>query len=278
MLPRLLVASFASPIWERHPSPAFFITLLVPTYLTEGVILRRVDYGEADRILTVLTREHGKIGVIARGVRRSGSRLAAHTDLFARSRMQLARGRGELDVLTQAETLGSTVPLADARRAACASVCAELADRVLEANHPDEGTFDLVVEALIDCTDASRDPRAALVWLTRRMIDRLGYAPQLQLCASCSLQLPMASAWFSAIAGGLLCDRCATADPGAVECSVRVIKVLRVAAGGDAELYRRLRLDEPSLATLEVVAERELAQHLERQLRSLAVLRAIEGR
>jgi DNA repair protein RecO (recombination protein O) len=250
----------------------------MPTYLAEGVILRRVDYGEADRILTVLTREHGKIGVIARGVRKAGSRLAAHTDLFSRSRMQLARGRGELDVLTQAETIGSAAPLADARRTACAAVCAELADRVLESNHPDAETFDLVVEALSDCTDMARDPRAALVWLTRRMIDRLGYAPQLHECASCAIQLPETSAWFSAVAGGLLCDRCATADPGAVECSVRVIKVLRVAAAGDADLYRRLRLDEPSLATLEAVAERELAQHLDRQLRSLPVLRAIERR
>ncbi|MDQ6846874.1 MAG: DNA repair protein RecO [Candidatus Dormibacteraeota bacterium] len=250
----------------------------MPTYLTEGVILRRVDYGEADRILTVLTREHGKIGVIARGVRKSGSRLAAHTDLFARSRMQLARGRGELDVLTQAETMGLTAPLADARRAACAAVCAELADRVLESNHPDDETFDLVVNALSDCTDSTRDPRGALVWLTRRMIDRLGYAPQLHQCASCSTALPETSAWFSAIAGGLLCDRCALSDPGAVECSVRVIKVLRVAAAGDADLYRRLRLDDASLVTLEAVAERELAQHLDRQLRSLPVLRAIERR
>lgn len=248
------------------------------TYLTEGVILRRVDYGESDRILTVLTREHGKIGVIARGVRKAGSRLAAHTDLFARSRMQLASGRGELEVLTQAQTLGSTAPLADARRTACASVCAELADRVLESNHPDPETFELVVDALADCTDGTRDPRGALVWLTRRMIDRLGYAPQLHSCASCSVPLPQASAWFSAAAGGLLCPRCATSDPSAVECSVRVIKVLRVAAAGDAQLYRRLNLDEPSLATLETVAERELAQHLDRQLRSLPVLRAIERR
>jgi DNA repair protein RecO (recombination protein O) len=250
----------------------------MPTYVTEGVILRRVDYGEADRILTVLTREHGKIGVIARGVRRAGSRLAAQTDMFARSRMQLARGRGELDVLTQAESMGSAAPLADARRAACAAVCAELADRVLESNHPDEETFDLVVDALSDCTDVSRDPRAALVWLSRRMIDRLGYAPQLYECASCATALKESSAWFSAIAGGLLCDRCATADPGAVECSVRVIKVLRVAAAGDAGLYRRLRLEESELVTLEAVAERELAQHLDRQLRSLPVLRAIERR
>ncbi len=90
--------------------------------------------------------------------------------------------------------------------------------------------------------------------------------------------LPETTASFSAVAGGLLCDRCAGSDQGAVECSVRVIKVLRVAAAGDSDLYRRLRLDESSLATLEMVAERELAQHLERQLRSLAVLRAIERR
>lgn len=250
----------------------------VPTYTTEGVVLRRVDYGEADRILTVLTREHGKIGVIARGVRRAGSRMAAHTDLFARSRMELARGRGELEVLTSAETLGSPAPLGDARRAACAAVCAEIADRVLESHAPDEEMYDLVAGALGDCGDNSRDPRLALLWLTRRMIDRLGYAPQLYECASCAVVLPEQGAWFSATAGGLLCDRCGALDPAAVECSVRVIKVLRVAAAGDDGLYRRLRLDEASLGVLEVVAERELAQHLERQLRSLAVLRAIEGR
>lgn len=250
----------------------------MPTYVTEGVVLRRIDYGEADRILTVLTREHGKIGVIARGARKANSRLAAHTDLFARSRMQLAHGRGELEVLTQAETIGSAAPLTDARRATCAAVCAELADRVLESNHPDAETFDLVADALSDCTDVTRDPRTALVWLTRRLIDRLGYAPQLHGCASCGQTLEEASARFSAVAGGLLCDRCAPADPGTVECSVRVIKVLRVAAAGDATLYRRLLLDEASLATLEEVAECELAQHLDRQLRSLTVLRAIERR
>jgi len=76
------------------------------TYNDEGIVLRRIDYGEADRILTVLTRAHGKIGVIARGVRRPQSRLASRTDLFVRSHMQLAKGRGELDVLAQAEPIG----------------------------------------------------------------------------------------------------------------------------------------------------------------------------
>ena len=239
-------------------------------------MLRRIDYGESDRILTVLTREHGKVGVIARGVRKAPGRMAPHTDLFARSAMQIARGRGELDVLTQAQRTGPVPPATDARRVACAGLCAELADRVLEGGHPLEpGIYELVADALAACADPARDPRGAVAWFARRMIDRLGYAPELQVCTSCGSELEEQPAFFSAAGGGLLCPRCAPSDPGAVECSVRVIKVLRVIAAGDAELYARLKLDAETLTVLELVVERELAQHVDRRLRSLEVLRAV---
>lgn len=250
----------------------------MPTYSDEGIVLRRIDYGESDRILTVLTLEHGKIGVIARGVRRSQSRLASRTDLFTRSRMQLARGRGELDVLTQAESITASPVRSDARRAAYASLCAELSDRVLESHHAEPEIYALVAAALTACADPERDPRAAVVWFARRMVDRLGYAPQLVDCASCERRLPESTAWFSAPGGGLLCARCAPGDPQATECSVRVIKVLRAAADGDEALWLRLRLDPPTLQTLERIVESELAYHLDRRLRSIDVLRAIEGR
>ena len=109
-------------------------------------MLRRVNYGEADRVLTVLTREHGKVGVIVRGVRRAGSRMAAQTDLFERSRMQLAEGRGELLVLAQAQRASGPPPglAGDPRRSACAAVIAELTDRVLEGHHPDPEVYALV--------------------------------------------------------------------------------------------------------------------------------------
>jgi DNA repair protein RecO (recombination protein O) len=246
------------------------------TYTDEGIVLRRVDYAEADRILTVLTREHGKVGVIARGVRKAPGRMAPHTDLFVRSTMQIAKGRGELDVLTQAQRVGVVPPGGDARRVACAALCAELADRVLEGDHPlEQGIYELVAVALEACADPVRDPRAAVAWFARRMIDRLGYAPELRVCASCGSALEEQAAWFSAAGGGLLCPRCSGADPASVECSVRVIKVLRVIAAGDADVYARLRLDSETLATLETVVERELAQHVDRRLRSLDVLRAV---
>jgi DNA repair protein RecO (recombination protein O) len=235
------------------------------TYVDEGIVLRRVDYGETDRVLTVLTRTHGKVGVIARGVRKQGSRLAPHTDLFARSTMQLARGRGQLEVLAEAQRVGPVPPRSDARRAACAALCAELADSVLEPDHPLEpGIFELLA-----------DPRAAVAWFARRMIDRLGYAPELRRCANCGAELAEQPASFSAAGGGLLCPRCAPLDPGGVDCTTTVIKVLRVIASGDADLYWRLRLTPAVLAALEAVVERELAQHVDRRLRSLEVLRAV---
>lgn len=246
------------------------------TYVDDGIVLRRVDYSETDRVLTVLTREHGKVGVLARGVRKHGSKLAPHTDMFARSRMQLASGRRELAVLAQAQSTAPAPHLQEPRRAACAALVAELADRVLEADHPlEDGIFDLVASALVDCGEASRDPRAGVAWFARRMIDRLGYAPELRVCANCGSPLDEQPHPFSAAGGGLLCPRCAPSDPGAVMCSVTTIKVLRVIASGDAELYSRLRLDADVLATLENVVERELAMHLDRRLRSLDVLRSL---
>ena len=246
------------------------------TFTDDGIVLRRVNYAEADRVLTVLTREHGKLGVIARGVRKAGSRLAPHTDLFAQSRIQLATGRGQLRTLTQAQLSGPPPRLDDVRRSTCAALCAEVADRVLEADHPlDEGIFELVVSAIAGCADPLRDPRTAVAWFVRRMVDRLGYAPELQVCANCATPLPESPAVFSAVAGGLLCGSCAPHDLGAVPCSVRAIKVLRVIAADQADVYRRLRLDPDTVAVLEEIAEHELAQHLDRRLRSLDVLRSL---
>jgi DNA repair protein RecO (recombination protein O) len=135
-----------------------------------------------------------------------------------------------------------------------------------------------VAAALDACGDPSRDPRAAVVWFARRMIDRLGYAPQLHECAGCGRALAEQPAFFSAAAGGLLCTRCGPVDHDAIECSVRVIKVLRAAAADDPELWARLRLDAPTLAIVERVVEAELAHHLDRRLKSFDVMRALERR
>src|SRR5436190_22864070 len=97
-------------------------------YSTEAIPLRRMDYGEADRIITILTPFQGKVRVLAKGVRRPTSRMAGHVELFNHAQLQLARGR-DLEILSQAATVASFRSLReDVVRAAHAFHLAELTD------------------------------------------------------------------------------------------------------------------------------------------------------
>ncbi|MGH7882408.1 MAG: DNA repair protein RecO [Candidatus Dormibacteraceae bacterium] len=245
----------------------------MPTYRDRAVVIRKVDYGEADRIYTLLTSEHGKVGVIARGVRRSKSRLAAGLELFSQIDVQLARGRN-LDVVTQVVRLPVPHLPADLQYTTAASLIAEIADRVLEDNTPSPEIYQLVSRSLLELSTID-DPRPTLAWFEVQALLRLGYAPLVLDCASCHRALPPEPAPFTPEVGGFLCVSCAR--PGMRRVSVAAIKVLRVMVGGDAELYRRLRLEGELLAELERVLEVQLEHHLDRQLKSLRLLQQLRG-
>jgi DNA repair protein RecO (recombination protein O) len=247
----------------------------MPTYATEAIVLRRLDYGEADRILTLLTRSHGKVRAIAKGVRRAKSRAAGHLDLFSHSRMLLARGRN-LDVVAQCERLHDPDHLAgDLVRTAYASLVAEVADKVLEERHPVADVFDLVADVLQALNRLECDPRAEASYFLMRVLNLLGYAPQLQLCVHCERPLPEAPAQFSPLLGGVLCSGCTRYDLAASPVSVTALKVLRVMASEDRELFARLRLQPDLLRELELALEHQLEYHLDRRLKSLEFLQTL---
>jgi DNA repair protein RecO (recombination protein O) len=248
--------------------------LAVPTYEDEGIIIRRAKYSEADRVLTIFTKDHGKVGALAKGVRKSSSTRSALVDLFTRCHLQLAKGRGELDVLGQVSRIGKPFPIDNAAAAACASVCAELTDKSAENHHPDPEAYRLLTEGLELC-GGKRDPRTALTWFTRRFMAHLGYGPQLSVCANCHRKLPQAPAAFSAVSGGLLCASCEATDPTSVEASVATIKAVRLAALGDAETFWRLKFSEQMLSECVRICDLETAFHLGKELRSFGVLRSI---
>src|SRR5919198_573684 len=122
-------------------------------YTTEAIILRRVDFGEADRILTIMTPEMGKLRVIAKGARKITSRKAGHVELFTRVRLLLARGRN-FDIVSQAETIEPYRPVRD----------------------------DLLAEGLGWLAE-SPDPGLAARYFELRLLTLTGYRPQLFRCA-----------------------------------------------------------------------------------------------
>src|ERR1700694_95554 len=263
----------------------------MPVYSAEAVVLRKVDYGEADRILTIFTRERGKLPAIAKAVRRAKSRMSGQLDVFSHGHMLLAEGK-RMDVITQFQRITRNGGLAsDLPRAAAGAVVVEVADKVLEERHPQPELFEMIVDALELLSDPAISPRMELSDFLMRVLVELGYAPALGACARCRRPLPPAEpaepppgsdgerTWtglgFSPLAGGVICADCNRLEAPNTPISIRTVKVLRVCAACDRDLFFRLRLDDADLSALEGALEAQLEHHLDRQLKSIDFARKV---
>jgi DNA repair protein RecO (recombination protein O) len=214
------------------------------------------------------------VGAIAKGVRRTSSKLGPSLELYGHVDVLLAKGRGELDVVAQVSRIPGYRIEGDVERMAHAALIAELAERVCEDRHPVDGVYELAVTSLDELSRES-DPRRASAWFLITALDLLGYAPQLMNCASCERPLAARPAAFSAEAGGFLCDRCAL--PAMDLVPLAAIKVLRLMAAGELDMYRRLKLDAALMASIEGVLQAQLEHHLDRRLKSLAFLHQLRA-
>ncbi|MFT4212732.1 MAG: DNA repair protein RecO, partial [Microbacterium sp.] len=176
----------------------------MPTYRDEVVVLRTHKLGEADRIVTMLGRRHGKIRAVAKGVRRTSSRLGARLEPFMVADAQFYAGR-TLDIVQQAETLGTYGAdiAADYDRFTAASAMAETADRLGDAEATAQ-QYLLLVGGLRALTQGEHAPRSILDSYLLRAMALSGWAPGLDACARCGAPGP--HRWFVAQAGGTVCD------------------------------------------------------------------------
>ncbi|HLY24464.1 MAG TPA: DNA repair protein RecO [bacterium] len=255
----------------------------VPVYKVDAVILRHQPVGEADRILTLLTREHGKIRASARGVRKTTSRLAGRVQPYTQGRFLLARGR-TLDVVAQAEVVRAFAGLQhDLLRSAYAAYVAELVDRFLPERDRHPEVFEAVLDALAVIETAAEDEAEIYaLWFSLHLADSLGYRPEMERCVACGRPLPAGvsaeglparggTGWtFSPAAGGALCPACAAGEPAGVAPGV-------LATGGfllrsTAERARRLRVPERARRELAGLVQAHLEYHLDGRLRAPRVI------
>ncbi len=157
----------------------------MPVYRDEAVVLRTHKLGEADRIVTLLTRSHGKVRAVAKGVRRTGSKFGARLEPFMVADVQLYEGRS-LDIITQAESLGSYGALitADYPSYTAASVMVETADKLTES----EGSLQqylLLVGALRSLSRREHGSHLTLNSYLLRAVSMAGWAPSFHDCARC---------------------------------------------------------------------------------------------
>ncbi len=235
-------------------------------YRDEAIVLRTQKLGEADRIITLLTRNHGRVRAVAKGVRRTSSRFGSRLEPFTHVDLQLAEGRS-LDVITQAETLDPFASRMGAsyERYTAGTVMLETAERlVIEDKEPALQQFLLLVGALRAMSDTGRPPHQVLDSFLLRSLSVAGYAPSFDGCARCGLEGPHRS--FSPSAGGMLCSTCRV--PGAMNPAVETVALLGALLAGDWELVQASEPWHRKEATGMVAAY--LQWHLERGLKSLS--------
>jgi len=192
----------------------------------EALILRHQRWGEADRILTIFSKESGKLRIIAKGVRKTTSRKAGHLELYMRSTLQLAKGR-DFWILTQAETIEAFLPLRDdLQKMGLASYVIELLDKFTYEDGPNPQLYNLVVETLERLT-SEEAVFVILRYFEMRLLDLLGYRPQLFQCIGCQEEVKAEDQYFSALVGGVICPRCAHKYEDTRRISVAALKYLR---------------------------------------------------
>jgi DNA repair protein RecO (recombination protein O) len=180
---------------------------------TEAVVLRSIRYGEADRILHLYTPHRGRVGAIAKGVRRARSRFGGRLEPFFRLRIELHEGRGELLTVTGAHTVDAHPRLrGDARALDAAARACDAVSRLFETSEPHPAVFNLLCRrlALLDEHVANGreegGARASALAFRIKLLHAAGLAPQLAACASCGEREHLVA--FSGAAGGVVCAAC----------------------------------------------------------------------
>jgi DNA repair protein RecO (recombination protein O) len=246
------------------------------SFRVEAIVLRHADWGEADRLLTLYTRERGKVRAIAKGARKIRSRKAGHLEPFTHVTLQLARGR-DLLIVTQADTLDAHLALGeDLVKTGYASYVIELLDRfTYEEETENQAIFRLLAETLSRVASEA-DPWLAIRYYEVRLLDQLGFRPHLFDCANCGAEIHPVDQFFSPQVGGVLCPKCGAGLPGAWNISMPALKYFRHFQRSSYSEAQRAHPNPNTRDELEALIQRYLTYLLERGLNSPGFIKQIK--
>jgi len=239
-------------------------------YRCEALVMRHVDYGEADRIITLLTAEHGLQKGFARSARKSRKRFGAALESFSQVVVHWRQGKGGLWSLQELELLDARTGLrADLEQLALASYGVELVELLLEEGEPQPQIFELLC-AFLDYLNGSGDGSVARLLLELRLIYLLGYAPHLLHCSECLKIFANEPVRFDADRGGSLCLQCA--GSAGVEVALGTIGTLARSLKVGHQQFAGFRFGERTRCEAGTILSQVLTRVLPREPKSFKFL------
>jgi len=242
----------------------------------EAIVLRHTDWGEADRLLWLFTRQLGKTQAVAKGVRKPRSRKAGHLEPFTRVDLLLVRGR-DLPIITQAEAKDAYLALReDLVLLSYASYVIELLDRFTYEEGENVSLFRLLTETLTRLNTEAQ-PAFAVRYYEVRLLDLVGFRPQLVHCVNCGEEIQAVDQYFSFEKGGVICPKCGLKEPGVRPVSMPALRILRHFQRSAYAEAQRARLSSAVDQELENLMGQYLTYLLERGLNTPSFLRRVRN-
>lgn len=231
----------------------------------QGIVLRSYSFGEADKVVILLSPNSGKLRTVAKGIRKTKSRFGGRLEPFSHVDLVLYEGRN-LDTITQVSMIEPFHELrSDLDRMVAAGTMVEIADAIAQENESSVRLF-LLIQRGLRALEAGQGHPDLLASFLLKAADTMGVAPALEQCAGCGRTDDLRR--FSFAAGGVLCERCRTAGAYALRDGLTAY----LAALSTADLAALPPADATFSGEARGVARRFIEYHLERQIKSLAVL------
>lgn len=245
-------------------------------YRCEGVVIRRRDFGEADRLVTLMTDNYGKIRALAKGTRRTKSRLGGHLEPYARTSVLIAKGRN-LDIITQASVVDPMHHLRTTERSILyASHWSELADKLMVEQQENRFAYGALVRALTS-VEHGRAPDVTSRICEWEFLSAAGFQPELVLCTRCGTQIQPGSNGLHIEAGGVVCPDCHAREPQSLDISNDALRILRAIGRGDGELLHGRELSPALMREVEDMLLACLRAATERELQAYRILKELEA-
>ena len=241
------------------------------TYRAEALVLKSVPLGEADLLVTLFSRETGKVRAVAKGARRSTSRLVGHLEPLTVTRLALSRGRS-LDVINQAETLENFTPLKTNLTAVTRGLqVAELVDGFGSEASPNEPLYQLALATLAAIGQAP-DDELPLLHFQLHLLAVSGLMPELQNCVECRRDIEPDHHRYSADGGGVFCPDCTPDQARLRPLSLRALKVLRLLVRTRVADLPALTLDPTLTQELKAILTGTVQYWLDKEIRTNSFL------
>jgi DNA repair protein RecO (recombination protein O) len=248
-----------------------------PMYInTTGLILRETTYKETSKILTILTASEGKITVMAKGVRRRGSKMAGGVQLLAFSDLTLSENRGRY-ILTEAQSIELFAGLrTDVERLALGAYFAEIMEAVSDEDMQNPGILSLGLNALFALSEGKKDPMLIKAAFELRMMCLAGFTPAVLCCAVCGTDMPDRPV-LNLTGGVVLCRKCAAPEPGGrAELCPGSLAAIRHITTCEPKRIFSFSLGADSIRRLAFAAENYLLAQLDRGFKTLDFYKSIK--